>query len=85
MERDAVLAFILFGLGGIFRSRRRWKSFFSALVIFAALGLIISGCGGKSGNGSNNGTTTPSGTTMVTVTATAGSLSQNGTFTLVVQ
>jgi len=85
--RDAVLAFILFGLGGIFRSRRRWKSLFSALVVFAALGLFISGCGGKSGNGngSGSGTTTPAGTTMVTVTATAGSLSQSGTFTLVVQ
>jgi len=86
MEKEALLAFVLLGLGGILRARRRWRSFFCALVVFAGLGLIISGCGGKSSSGSGGGNpTTPAGTSTITVTGSAGSLNQSGTFTLVVQ
>jgi hypothetical protein len=86
MEKEALLAFVLLGLGGIFRARRRWRSFFCGLVVFAGMGLIISGCGGKSSSSSGGGNpTTPAGTSTITVTVSAGSLNQSATFTLVVQ
>ncbi len=79
-----LLACMLFGLGSIFRARRRWKSFFSALALFAALGFAFSGCGGSS-IGTSSGATTPSGSSTVTVTATAGSMSKSESFVLAVQ
>jgi hypothetical protein len=90
LERKTLLAVVLFGLGGLFGARRRWKNMFCAIVLLAGLGLVVSACGGGgssssgSGSGSSN-PTTPAGTSTITVTATAGSLSQNGTFSLVVQ
>jgi uncharacterized protein YceK len=87
MEGETLLAFILFGFGGLFRSQRRCKSFFYAFAVIAGLGLTICGCNGlitRSSSG-NGGATTPAGTSTITVTATAGSLSQSGTFTLNVQ
>jgi hypothetical protein len=87
VERETLLAVVLFGLFGLVGARRRWKNLFSAIVLLAGLGLVVSGCGGKgssSGSGGNS-STTPAGTSTVTVTATAGSVSQSGTFTLVVQ
>jgi hypothetical protein len=87
MNDETLLAFVLFGFGGLFRSRRRWKSFFCAFIVLAALGSAISGCTGKIGGKSsgNGGATTPAGTSTITVTATAGNLSQSGTFILAVQ
>lgn len=87
MAGETLLASVLFGFGGLFRLRCRWKSFFCAFAVLAGLGLAISGCnvkldGGRSGNG---GITTPAGTSTITVTATAGSLSQSGTFQLTVR
>ena len=87
MVGETLLASVLFGIDGLFRSRRRWKSFFCTFAVLAALGLAISGCnvkidGGSSGNG---GAITPAGTSTITVIATTGSLSQSGTFTLTVQ
>jgi hypothetical protein len=87
MEGETLLACVLFGFGGLFRLRRRWKSFFCSLAVLAGLGLAICGCGGlitRSSSG-NGGATTPAGTSTITVTATAGSLSQSPTFTLTVQ
>jgi hypothetical protein len=85
MGGDTLLAFILLGFGRLFRSRRRWKRFFCAFAVLAALGLAICGCTAKIGGGENGGTTTPAGTSTITVTAAAGSLSQSGIFTLTVQ
>ena len=91
LERKALLAVVLFGLGGLFSARRRWKSLFCAVILLAGLGLAVSGCGGGGGNNSGSGSgsggssTTPAGTSTITVMVTAGSLSQNGTFTLIVQ
>jgi hypothetical protein len=76
MEGGTLLAFALFGFGGLFRSRRRWKRFFCAFVVFAGLGLGLSGC---------NRIVSGPGTSTITVTATAGSLSQSGTFSLTIQ
>ncbi len=89
LESKTLLAVVLFGLGGIFSARRRWKKLFCAIVLLAAFGLVVSACGGGgsssgSGSGASN-PTTPAGTSTITVTATAGSLSENGAFSLVVQ
>jgi fibronectin type 3 domain-containing protein len=87
INSKTLLALVLFGFGGLFRSRRRWKSFVCAFAMLAGLGLAISGCTAKIGGGSSGsgGDTTPTGTSTITVTATAGTLSQSGTFTLNVQ
>jgi hypothetical protein len=87
LQRKARLAVVLFGLGGLLSARRRWRSLFCAIVLLAGLGLTFSGCGGGGGSGTAGGgnSKTPSGTSTITVTVTAGSLSQNGSFTLIVQ
>ena len=85
LPSQALLALILLGLGGVVRSRRSWKGWMLSLALIAALGMIASGCGGKSSNTGGSGATTPKGTSTITVTATSGSLSQPATFTLTVQ
>jgi len=76
-EGEILSSVALFGFGGLFKLRRRWKTFFWSFAVLAGLSLAISGCTGKYA--------TPAGSSAITVTATAGSLSQSGTFTLTVQ
>ncbi len=76
-------------LAGIFllAPRRRLSSFLLGLMLMALL-VALPACGGGGNGGGNHQMDpgTPVGTSSVTVTATAGSLSQNvGTFTLTVQ
>ena len=56
------------------------------LMLFALL-LTIAGCGGgSSGSGGHNQDPgTPAGSSVVTVTATSGSITHSATFTLTVQ
>jgi hypothetical protein len=82
---QAFLALILLGLGGLVRYRRAWKGWMLSVVLIAVLGAIVVGCGGNSSNNNGGGSTTPKGSSTITVTATAGSLSQPSTFTLIVQ
>ncbi len=85
---QAFLALILLGLGGLVRYRRAWKGWMFSLVLIAAIGTIVAGCGGgggSGGGGGGGGSTTPKGTSTITVTATSGSISQPATFTLTVQ
>jgi hypothetical protein len=96
-DSRALLALLLLGLGGVVRSRRNWREWLLGLALMAALATSITGCGGGSGGGGGGGSggggggggggssTTPAGTSSVTVTATAGTLKQTGTFTLTVQ
>ena len=79
----------IFLLGGA--SRRRMKlgrgaRTLLALMAFAFL-ITIAGCGGGSsgGGGHNQDPGTPVGTSVVTVTATSGSITHSATFTLTVQ
>jgi subtilase family serine protease len=62
--------------------RRRWSIL--ALMMLLALLVAVPACGGG-GSSHHQDPGTPIGTYTVTVTATAGSLSQQGSFTLVVQ
>lgn len=62
--------------------RRRWNRLLGLMVLGAFL-VSVPGCGGGSSHHQDPGT--PAGTYTVTVTATAQSLTQQGTFTLVVQ
>ncbi len=80
---------VLFGGGlpfGIFfvaaSRRRRWSIL--ALMMLLALMVAVPACGGG-GSSHHQDPGTPIGTYTVTVTATAGSLSQQGSFTLAVQ
>jgi hypothetical protein len=80
---------VLFGSGlpfGIFfvaaSRRRRWSIL--ALMMLLALIVAVPACGGG-GPSHHQDPGTPIGTYTVTVTATAGSLSQQGSFTLTVQ
>jgi hypothetical protein len=78
---------LLFGLGGLLSSRRRWRSVFLAVILAGALGTMLGGCGGGSGGGGGGGggaSKTPTGTTTVTVTATSGNLTQTAALTLTV-
>ncbi len=78
----ATLAGVLL-LGGA--SRRRTRSRLFSLIAFAFL-ITIGGCGGGgSGGGGNNDPGTPVGSSMVTVTATSGTITHTTTVTLNVQ
>jgi len=94
---DPVWWFTSFGasFAGIFMlgdaSRRRVKPGRRAgtvltLIAFALL-ITIAGCGGGSGGGGHNNLDpgTPAGSSVVTVTATTGSITHSATFTLTVQ
>ncbi len=92
-ERRYYYAVLLAGglpLAGIFfvaaPRRRRW-SIVVGLMMFALL-VMVPACGGGGGGGSpapQQDPGTPAGTYIVTLTATAGTLTQSGAFTLVVQ
>jgi hypothetical protein len=78
-------------LAGIFLigapRRRRWSTLLGLMLLMAFL-VVVPGCGGGGSSGGqqqqqNPGT--PAGTYNVTVTATAGSLSESGTLVLTVQ
>jgi hypothetical protein len=84
-SRTVALGFALLGLTGLAASRRRLQRLLRSaplLCLFAlcSLGLLsaLAGCGGSS---PKTGATT----STITVTATAGSLTQNATFTLTIQ
>jgi len=83
---------VIFGgglpLAGIFvlavPGRRRWRTLLGLLVL--ALLVTLPACGGGGGGGGGHQDPgTPTGSYKVTVTASAGSLSQQGSFTLTVQ
>lgn len=92
-ERHYYYAVLLVGglpLAGIFfvaaPRRRRW-SIFVGLMMFALL-VMVPACGGGGGGGSPAPQQDPgtlAGTYTVTLTATAGTVTQSGAFTLVVQ
>ncbi|MGA8273641.1 MAG: Ig-like domain-containing protein [Candidatus Sulfotelmatobacter sp.] len=67
--------------------RRRWSTL-AGLMLLALL-IMVPGCGGGGGSGGGGQQRqdpgTPAGTSTVTVTATAGALSQQGSFVLTVQ
>ncbi len=70
----------IFFLGG--SRQRRWHTPL-ALMILMSLLIVIPACGGGGGSSSHHQDAgTPPGTYSVTVTATAGSITQQGTFTL---
>jgi hypothetical protein len=91
-ERRYYLAVLVGGLplAGILliaAPRRRGWSVLLAVIMLIALA-SVPGCGGGGGGGgssSHQDPGTPAGTYPITVTATAGSLSESGQFTLVVQ
>jgi hypothetical protein len=74
-------------LAGIFLvvapGRRRRRTLFGLMVVLAIV--TVPGCGGGSGSSHHQDPGTPIGSYIVTVTATAGALSQQGTFTLTLQ
>jgi hypothetical protein len=81
---ESLFAGIVF-LGGP-KKRRSWNSLLS-LVIFAFL-LTLPACGGgnsSSGGGGRSDPGTPTGTSIVTITATGGSVTHTTTFTLSIQ
>jgi hypothetical protein len=85
-----LLALLLPGLLGLFTTRtwRRRSRAILTLVLVAVLGLgfLCVGCSGSSGTGGGGGNLgTPAGTSSVTVTATAGSLSHQTTINFTVQ
>ncbi len=82
MGKAGLLALVLLGLGGLFRSRRRWMRLFFAVALVTALGSCGGGSGGGGGGGGN---VTPQGMSMVTVTVSGGNVTQNGSFTLTVE
>lgn len=63
--------------------RRRWGALFGLMVV--ALLVALPACGGGGGGSHQQDPGTPAGTYTITITATAGSLSEQGTFTLTVQ
>ena len=74
------LPFGIFFVGG--PRRRRWSGL--ALMVLLAAIVTVPACGGGS-QSHHRDPGTPPGTYTVTVTATAGALSQQGSFTLVIQ
>jgi len=74
-------------LAGIFLlaspKRRRWSALLGLVVV--ALLVTVPACGGGGGSTHTQDPGTPAGTYTVTLTATGGSLSESGTFTLTVQ
>ena len=75
-------------LAGIFfvasPRRRRWSTLFG-MMLLATL-VMVPGCGGGGGGSSTHKLSgTPAGTYTVMLTATSGSVTQSGTFTVVVQ
>jgi len=74
----------LFVIGG--SRRRRWGTFFGITMLMAFF-IFIPACGGGGSSSSHHQQDpgTPTGSYIVTVTATARSLTQQGNFTLVVQ
>ena len=75
----AMLALIFLGLG-LGSVRRRGSRVLGVLVLLAIFAVMADSCGGGS-----SGPKTPKGSSTITVSATAGSLNQSTTFTLVVQ
>jgi hypothetical protein len=65
--------------------RRRWSTLLGCMMLMAFLLLIPACGGGSSSSGHQQDPGTPVGSYSVTVTATAGSLTEQGTFTLTVQ
>ncbi len=89
-ERRYYYAVFLVGglpLAGIFfvtaPRRRRW-TIFTGLMMFALL-VVVPACGGGGSSAHRQDPGTPAGTYIVSVTATSGTMSQSGGFTLVVQ
>jgi len=77
----AALALVM--LCGVPAQRRRWRTTLGMLLLLVALAAGIASCGGGSTGGGNPGTT--AGTYTITVTGTAGTLTETGTVTLTVQ
>ncbi len=65
--------------------KRRWSALLGLMTLALLVTLLACGGGGGGGGGSQQDSGTPTGSYTVTVTATAGSLTQKGTFTLTVQ
>ena len=63
--------------------RRRWNGI-AVLMLLVAL-VMVPACGGGGGSSHHQDPGTPAGSYTVTVTASAGGITQQGTFTLVVQ
>jgi subtilase family serine protease len=72
----------VFVIGG--PRRRRWSTLLGIMMVMAVL-MAVPGCGGGGGSHHQQDPGTPAGTYTVTVTATGGSLSAQGTFTLIVK
>jgi hypothetical protein len=82
-------AFVVLGLGGLLRARRRSRRLGSICMMAAwalllvTVGFGISGCGGK-GAGGSSGVLTPKGTGNVTVTATGTGATQTLTISVTI-
>jgi len=88
-EKSAVVLACLF-LFGIPALRRKWRSMFVMMALFAALVCGVVGCGGGGTGGINTGGTpgttgTTAGTYSVTVTATSGAIIAQNVISLTVR
>ena len=72
----------LFLIGG--PQRRRWSTLLGLMLLMAFL-VAVPGCGGGGGSHHTQDPGTPAGSYVVTLTATAGSLSEQASFNLTVQ
>jgi hypothetical protein len=88
---ETSLGLVLLGLSGLVSQRRKWNSVswrtLLSVLLLAVMAAVVVACGGggSSGGGTTTSTTTPAGTSTVTVTATAGSLSKTASLTFTVQ
>jgi hypothetical protein len=82
LRDEATLAFLAGGTLWLARRRKnlRWPLVLPVVVGWLAFATILSGCGGSKSNSSSQ-----SATATITVAATAGSETQNATYTLTVQ
>ena len=86
---ETSLALILLGLTGLASQRRKWSAFrwrtLHSVLFVAVVAAALVACGGGGSSSAGSTTTTPAGTSTVTVTATAASLSKTASLTFSVQ
>jgi len=74
-----------FGICRVFAPKWRRNSLLAMMLLFIAIAVPACGGGGGGGSKQHQDPGTPAGTYAITVTATGGSQTQQGAFTLIVQ